>query len=705
MLTIVLSSNWARRFMPNVFICGEETVQMPTVPQYGQSPFLQGLNAVSMAIAAGHMGTSADRERRAATSGSAAQRQWKANMGNSLAAQSSEVATIYPPEYSNLSRIGHSVVNKLMTHWVEKGAVWDVWQDARFSSDWIVQHPPAEAIGQPSGRLEVPEYCDEDDGSRACDKDYHLYLCETDEDCKPKPLCPDQGAGSNYFTCEGTPKMLCAGHSRHLYEKMYDMITRAHAFVDVTSLDSPDTVGWYDIDDSWSTGWGTQLGHGYQFTAAFRDALTFLANDGRSVTVKLLFGSVPLSNENTRHILETLTRDMPTSGHGVTVHVGTYRVWADSWNHGKIIAVDGQYLLQGGSNYYAFDYLMEDPVMDVSMVIEGGATVTAHRYAAKLWQSTCRLGVNRAGGNDAADFAFLALMESAQTSLKFSQQDMLPVIFSGISGSVISANVYGTTGFMADKGFEDTWMIIGGLARALVRGVDVYVLLSAPCSFGANDPDAAGLDGGDMCPIDGSPPSGFNLWSQKRSRARKLGGKDASETSLTRNHRQLTYGYGWTLENTADWIFAYLAIHPEERPQSAHGPAASNELINLICKRAHIAHVRVAASEATYGTRADGTQVRTTQIGNHAKVIMADDSAFYMGSNNAYGAGLAEFGLIVDDAEKARELDNNYYSPLWQQAKAGAVSGSDAIGFVPNVGTNVIWRGSNACVAVTKNTV
>lgn len=56
--------------------------------------------------------------------------------------------------------------------------------------------------------------------------------------------------------------------------------------------------------------------------------------------------------------------------------------------------------------------------------------------------------------------------------------------------------------------------------------------------------------------------------------------------------------------------------------------------------------------------------MRTTQIGNHAKVIMADDSAFYMGSNNAYGAGLAEFGLIVDDAEKARELDNNYYSPL-----------------------------------------
>ena len=176
---------------------------------------------------------------------------------------------------------------------------------------------------------------------------------------------------------------------------MYDMITRAHAFVDVTSLDSPDTVGWYDIDDSWLTGWGTQLGHGYQFTAAFRDALTFLANAGRSVTVKLLFGSVPLSNENTRHILETLTRDMPTSGHGVTVHVGTYRVWADSWNHGKIIAVDGQYLLQGGSNYYAFDYLMEDPVMDgphpppaaPNTLLLPSVTLSSHRAPQSQWSS------------------------------------------------------------------------------------------------------------------------------------------------------------------------------------------------------------------------------------------------------------------------------------------------------------------------------
>ena len=46
----------------------------------------------------------------------------------------------------------------------------------------------------------------------------------------------------------GTAKWLCAGHSRHLYEKMYEMITKAEHIVDITSLDSPDVIGTYGTD-------------------------------------------------------------------------------------------------------------------------------------------------------------------------------------------------------------------------------------------------------------------------------------------------------------------------------------------------------------------------------------------------------------------------------------------------------------------------
>ena len=42
--------------------------------------------------------------------------------------------------------------------------------------------------------------------------------------------------------------------------------------------------------------------------------------------------------------MERSTERFSATGHGVTVYVGSYRYDHDSWNHGKIIAVDGRYL-------------------------------------------------------------------------------------------------------------------------------------------------------------------------------------------------------------------------------------------------------------------------------------------------------------------------------------------------------------------------
>jgi len=76
--TIVLSSNWAPNFNSgnqSVFICGDETFLMPHVPQYGQSPWLQGMSSVSAAATAAR--------------GVAKRTEWKAFKGNSAASSSS----------------------------------------------------------------------------------------------------------------------------------------------------------------------------------------------------------------------------------------------------------------------------------------------------------------------------------------------------------------------------------------------------------------------------------------------------------------------------------------------------------------------------------------------------------------------------------------------------------------------------------------
>jgi phosphatidylserine/phosphatidylglycerophosphate/cardiolipin synthase-like enzyme len=143
--------------------------------------------------------------------------------------------------------------------------------------------------------------------------------------------------------------------------------------------------------------------------------------------------------------------------------------------------------------------------------------------------------------------------------------------------------------------------------------------------------------------------------------------------------RQLGYGYGWLLESIADWIFAYYAIVKESRPINPDDGSFKNaeQIVDHICEHVNIAHMRLTKEEPTY-MRNNGNG---GQIGNHAKVIIADDSTFYIGSDNIYGAGLAEHGLVVDDESKTQEFVERYWNDLWEQAKgennAGLVTGKD----------------------------
>jgi len=413
--TIVLSSDWAPKFDPensNLFICGEEAVAMQNIAQFGQSPFLQGLSSVSAAAAAA---IAIEKEI-----------SWNAYKGNAAATSSSEVfhpAKGYPTNKKltkPLSRYGLNIVKMLDYFAVDRGVTWDIWHDAVFEDDWILQHPPRQYLGRPSADLPVPECCVDPkspfvtselecnkDHTEICEKDFGLYICTSDEDCEPKKLCRSSlGTGPVFETSDrdscdresyfapglcrevastqsrqsDPPKKMCVGHSHELYERMYKLIIEAEHLVEITSLDSFDLVG--TLDESASP-----------FLSAIRNALTYLAHTGKEIIVKCHFGSIAgysQANEDTKKILEAITRDFKSVVDGkVTVYVGTYRYSVDSWNHGKIIVVDGKKLITGGSNYYRNHYLREDPVHDVSIQVSGGPAITAHLYSKTLWRTAC----------------------------------------------------------------------------------------------------------------------------------------------------------------------------------------------------------------------------------------------------------------------------------------------------------------------------
>ncbi|APS82830.1 hypothetical protein AVM71_05870 [Piscirickettsia salmonis] len=56
-----------------------------------------------------------------------------------------------------------------------------------------------------------------------------------------------------------------------------------------------------------------------------------------------------------------------------------------SWNHSKIINIDGKNLISGGVNMYSTDYLMKNPVFDLMMEMQGPAANKALGFTNLLW--------------------------------------------------------------------------------------------------------------------------------------------------------------------------------------------------------------------------------------------------------------------------------------------------------------------------------
>ena len=73
------------------------------------------------------------------------------------------------------------------------------------------------------------------------------------------------------------------------------------------------------------------------------------------------------------------------------------RIWLGAWregltwNHAKIIAVDGKHLLTGGHNLWDAHYLKNDPVRDISTQLEGPVAVDGHKFLDEQWKYVMRM--------------------------------------------------------------------------------------------------------------------------------------------------------------------------------------------------------------------------------------------------------------------------------------------------------------------------
>jgi len=292
------------------------------------------------------------------------------------------------------SHVGKAMYDVLSNNFsLDQGTLWNYTRESTFPSKWILD-TPANQIGRRHSELIVASNCSDGDD---CDTAFKLYKCSTQADCDRDGRTGTCTLMQATVKKEGdAPGKLCVGHSDSFVDEIYKVMVSTQNYLDIATL-------------------GPAKG---RFLVALNNALNFLDSTNRSVQVRFLYGAAVYDLvPDVDGTLGDMTTNISTSTTKLKMVVGAYRRGPLTWNHAKIIAVDGNILIEGGHNLWGPDYLAESPVHDVSIALAGPAAIDAHRFLDRLWDDyLCQKTV-------AADAALMDTLTQGRNSLFLSSQD------------------------------------------------------------------------------------------------------------------------------------------------------------------------------------------------------------------------------------------------------------------------------------------
>lgn len=340
-----------------------------------------------------------------------------------------------------------------------------------------------------------------------------------------------------------------------------------------------------------------------RFLATMRNALTTLDARGEPVVVRFLFGEYQTDIVDLDGTLDALTRDVKRDSR-LTISIAAHSTDLATWNHSKIISADGADAIVGGMNLWGDHYLDEDPVHDVSLHVKGPVANAMQSFANELWAKAClhpkKFLTHRHGETCPATYAPRAIAPAGD----------VPMLGVGRLGRGPDSAKIALVAMMetAKRSIHVSQQDIGSF-RTMFGGNLVNEYVDAWIRAAQRGVDVE------------------IVLSNDNAR----GGHGSSAAG--------SYSNGWSREK----LWSLIA----SRARRA-GPGASA----AICARLHLSTLR----STTATTWADGKP-----LANHAKVVIVDDAAYYVGSQNLYDANLAEYGVIVDDRASTERFAREYF--------------------------------------------
>ncbi|QHS27317.1 PLD-like domain protein [Piscirickettsia salmonis] len=384
------------------------------------------------------------------------------------------------------------------------------------------------------------------------------------------------------------------------------------------------------------------------------------------MTVRLLAGvyqpfpSKQLANEQiegkflassyvTWYFLDDLIRDIKNIPEAnLNIYVAGMRSCSDtcdpdtqmsaSWNHSKIINIDGKNLISGGVNMYSTDYLMKNPVFDLMMEMQGPAANKALGFTNLLWDFV---------KNNTSIIYTVNVVEYSAT-----KENNYKIVKNDLPKHHLHA--------------KDS---APGNVEILSIGRTGYGLYKDDSSKKNNNSDYALYDlltktKHSIYLAQQSLQATFNLWPYDNNNQPHTNFISALAKLIF--HKGHVYIVTSPYNDGAILELGYLSsASPEEvwdkvksEATAMYPDLAEKKLNRLLCSKLHIAEVRFNNHDAVWG---DGSKIT-----DHYKFMMVDGQMFYVGSQNFYPSGLQNYGHIINDTKAAETVKRDFWNPLWK---------------------------------------
>jgi phosphatidylserine/phosphatidylglycerophosphate/cardiolipin synthase-like enzyme len=409
-----------------------------------------------------------------------------------------------------------------------------------------------------------------------------------------------------------------------------------------------------------------------RFEQAIIKGLRKAKERGYRPTIRILVGTPPANFH--RHPTTYIARLSEAYGGGLPIqaaYMSTARRGpvAISWDHSKLLDIDGRSAIIGGTNWWSPDYLdTQNPVNDVSMVVSGPAAADASKFENLLWSWTCA-----------------------------HRHNPLYVYFSArsIQGCLTHASTLPITATG-----DVPIMVVGRLGN----GIEV------PGRAGRESPPIARPPyHGNGCLVPDNIFTANTDTNNNRYYEYRNSGEDALRALIGSAHHSIfisqqdllscapvVHGVRLNVEARFDErIFAALGTKvahgvPIKIVVSNQGAAAgysneysladlANTLTHMVAAQRGIRYPQARAlvcrdvGLAAVHNGPSPTWPDGKRFANHAKIVDVDNQAFYIGSENLYPARLQELGLIVESRSAAKTLKTGYLDPLWRWSRRYAL--------------------------------